>query len=302
MEILKVEHVVKRFGSYEASSDISFSLQKGRILGLLGPNGAGKTTMIRMINNILFPDEGRISLFGEQVGALHQNLIGYLPEERGLYKKIKVIDQLIYFGQLKGMSRQSAQKAAQEWLYKLDAGDWAPKKIQELSKGMQQKVQFISSILHSPELLILDEPFSGFDPINVDVLKRIILDLKAEGKTIILSTHVMEQAEQLCDDICLINKGKIILDGTLRDVKRSYGRDTVIIEFEGSGEFLDKFAGLKFINRTDNRAEFRINPVISIKNIIQEAFANVELIRFEFNEPSLHEIFVDVVSRKELRK
>ena len=232
MVVIEVKNVIKKFGDYAASNKISFDVESGRIMGLLGPNGAGKTTMIRMITNILIPDEGEIKVFGERVGSEHQNNIGYLPEERGLYKKIKVLDQLIYFAQLKGMTKIDAQQKAMYWLDKLDAKDWASKKIQELSKGMQQKVQFISTIIHNPDLLILDEPFSGFDPINTEVLKRIILDMRDEGKTIVLSTHVMEQAEQMCDDICLINKGSIVLDGKIRDIKKSYGKDTIIMELD----------------------------------------------------------------------
>ncbi len=300
MNILEVKHVTKRFGDYAASNDISFDVSAGKVFGLLGPNGAGKTTMIRMITNILMPDEGEIILMGDEINSDHQNQIGYLPEERGLYKKVKVIEQLIYFGQLKNLSRSEAQSKARYWLSRLDAADWENKKIQELSKGMQQKVQFISTILHDPELLILDEPFSGFDPINTNVLKSIILDMKKEGKTIILSTHIMEQAEQLCDDICLIDKGKIVLDGQLHDIKRQKGRDTIVIEFDGSSAFLDDIHNIKFINRTDNRVEFRITDnSVNIKDIMQKAMLNAEITKFEFVEPSLNEIFIDVVTKME---
>ena len=298
MEIIKVENVVKQFGDYKASNDISFSVNEGRILGFLGPNGAGKTTMIRMITNVLQPDSGSITISGESMGRDQQSRIGYLPEERGLYKKIKVVDQLIYFAQLKGLDKKIANDRARQWLAKLDAADWANKKIQELSKGMQQKVQFISTILHEPDILILDEPFSGFDPINTELLKKIILDLKDSGKTIILSTHVMEQAEQLCDDICLINKGRILLKGNLREIKQSYGRDTVLIEFEGSDDFLNDFKNLKFINRTKNRVEFRLpENGFSATEIMKKAAESVEVFKFELIEPSLHEIFIDVVSK-----
>ncbi|MBI5325803.1 MAG: ATP-binding cassette domain-containing protein, partial [Ignavibacteriae bacterium] len=255
MEIINVNSIVKRFGEYEAVSKVSFSVEQGTVFGLLGPNGAGKTTTIRMITNILKPDEGEITMFGEKVNSGHQNNIGYLPEERGLYKKIKVIDQLIYFGMLKGMTRSESQSSAKKWLRKLDAESWESKKIQELSKGMQQKVQFISTILHNPDMLILDEPFSGFDPINTETIKKIVLDLKEEGKTIILSTHIMEQVEQLCDHICLINSGKMILSGLVREIKRSYGRDTIVMEWEGNDSFLNEFNNINFINRSNNRAE-----------------------------------------------
>lgn len=300
MTVLKVENILKKFGQYEAVKNVSFTVDKGHVFGLLGPNGAGKTTTIRMITNILIPDEGSINIFGEEAGVNHQNRIGYLPEERGLYKKIKVLDQLIYFGQLKGMSRSNAQSQALKWLKKLDAESWAGKKIQELSKGMQQKVQFITTILHNPDLLILDEPFSGFDPINIEILKRIILDLKNEGKTIILSTHVMEQVEQLCDSICLINKGKTVLSGKVRDIKNGYGRDTVLIEFDGDASFLDEFKNISYINRSDNRAEFRLTGSnLSSNEILESAMKKNEIFKFVIEEPSLNEIFIDVVSHGE---
>lgn len=298
MEIVTVKNVVKKFGDYTAVNDISFSVGEGKIYGLLGPNGAGKTTTIRMITNILFPDSGTISLFNEKLVSTHQNLFGYLPEERGLYKKLKVIDQIAYFGMLKGMSRSEAVEAGKSWLKKMDASDWQNKKVQELSKGMQQKVQFISTIVHNPKLLILDEPFSGFDPVNTETLKKIILDKKKEGCTIILSTHIMEQAEQLCDEICLINKGQVMLQGTVRDIKKSYGRDTILIEFDGDDSFLNEFSDLKFINRTNNRAEFRINEGVSYKELLSKANEKTNLVKFELMEPSLHEIFIDVVTKK----
>lgn len=298
MDIVKVSNIEKKFGDYKAVNDISFNVPQGRIYGLLGPNGAGKTTTIRMITNILYPDKGEIQLFGEKSASKHSDQIGYLPEERGLYKKLKVIDQIAYFGMLKGMSRQAAVESGKLWLKKLDASDWQNKKVQELSKGMQQKVQFIATIVHNPGLLILDEPFSGFDPVNTETLKKIILDKKKEGCTIILSTHIMEQAEQLCDEICLINKGNVVLQGTVRDIKKTYGRDTILMEFDGDDSFLDEFSDLKYINRTENRVEFRINENISSRDIINRANEKTNLIRFELMEPSLHEIFIDVVTKK----
>ena len=300
MNILEVENIVKAFGDYKAVDGVSFDVEKGRIMGVLGPNGAGKTTTIRMINNILIPDEGKITIFGEPVSYDLQNRIGYLPEERGLYKKVKVIEQLVYFGQLKGMSKTDATNESREWLRKVDAADWETKKIQELSKGMQQKVQFISTILHDPEILILDEHFSGFDPLNVELLKRIILDLKDQGKTILLSTHVMEQAEQMCDDIVLISKGRHIRSGILREIKKSFGKDTILMEFDGDDAFLNEFSGLKFVNRSKNRVEFRItNQEVKLKNILTKAADEVDLFKFELVEPSLREIFIDLVSEKE---
>ena len=298
MDIIQVQNVKKYFGDYAASNDISFRVEKGAIYGLLGPNGAGKTTMIRMITNIYVPDEGKILIKEKEISPEHRDIIGYLPEERGLYKKIKVMDQLLYFAQLKGMNRTDATKKAQEWLIRLGAADWAGKKIQELSKGMQQKVQFISTILHDPEILILDEPFSGFDPINADILKNVILEFKEQGKTILLSTHIMEQVEQLCDDICLINKGNAVLEGNVREIKKSYGRDTILLEFEGDDSFLDEIDGLHFINRAENRVEFRLtNSDIKAEEFLKTIVDKTDIYRFELAEPSLHEIFIDVVSK-----
>ena len=299
MEILKINSVSKRFGSYTAVDNLTISAESGKIFGLLGPNGAGKTTTIRMITNIFMPDEGSIEILGAPCGTETQNRIGYLPEERGLYKKMKVIDQLIYFGMLKELSRSKALDSARNWLRKLGAADWENKKIQELSKGMQQKVQFISSILHNPELIILDEPFSGFDPVNAETLKKVVTDLKNEGKTIILSTHIMEQVEQLCDNIALINKGKLVLSGSLRDVKSGYGKDTMVIEFSGDNRFINAFSGLQIINLTNSRAEFRIIDKRILPNqILKTALEHADVFKFELSEPSLNEIFIDVVSSK----
>jgi ABC-2 type transport system ATP-binding protein len=303
MEIISLKNVTKTFGNYTAVDDLSMSILQGKIFGLLGPNGAGKTTTIRMINNILEPDSGDLTVFGEKAGPGVQNRIGYLPEERGLYKKLKVLDQLIYFGQLKGLEKNEAKKRARYWLEKMGSRGWESKKIQELSKGMQQKVQFISTILHEPDLLILDEPFSGFDPINTELLKNIILDLESEGRTIVLSTHVMSQVEQLCDDMCLINKGAVVLSGNVKEVKKSYGKDTIIIEYEGDGSFVEKLPEHKVITRSDNRLEIRLaNPDIPAMDIVSIVSETAILSKFEQSEPTLHEIFIDVVGKENLRK
>lgn len=300
MNVIEVHNVVKRFGDFTAADNISFNVGKDRIFGLIGPNGAGKTTTIRMITNVFMPDEGEIKLFGEKINPKVQNSIGYLPEERGLYKKLKVIEQLSYFGQLKGLTEKDAVSRGKVWLGKLDASDWENKKIEELSKGMQQKVQFISTILHDPRLLILDEPFSGFDPINAELLKSIITDLKKQGTTIILSTHIMEQAEQMCDDICLINKGKKVLDGSIREIKGSTGRDTIIIDYDGDDSFINELSGLKIINRTNNFVEFRFDSkLMNPRQILEKAMEKAEIFKFEVKEPSLREIFIDVVSKVE---
>src|SRR6266487_2072552 len=228
-----VDRITKSFGDFTAVDKLCLSVRPGRIYGLLGPNGAGKTTTIRMIVNITAPDAGRIELFGQQITPELQDHIGYLPEERGLYKKMKIGDQLRFFADLKNVKASDSDKRIDQWLSRLRLSEWKNKKSSELSKGMQQKVQFIASILHDPDLLILDEPFSGLDPVNVELLKDIILELKTAGRTIMFSTHQMEVAEKICDDICLINHSRKIFEGSIREVKRSFGRDSVALRMEG---------------------------------------------------------------------
>lgn len=299
MEVIKLENVSKIFGDKYAVNNISFSVGSGKIFGILGPNGAGKTTTIRMLTNIYVPDGGRILIKERPIDSKHQNIIGYLPEERGLYKKIKVLDQLVYFGRLKGMSSSDATHNAKAWLKELDASDWAGKKIQELSKGMQQKVQFISTILHNPEIIILDEPFSGFDPVNVEMLRNIILKLRDDGKTIFLSTHVMEQVEQMCDDICLINKGQTVLSGNVRKIKAGYGNDTVILEFDGDPSFINSFENIKILKKSSNRLEMKLlNGMNDYKELLKKSVEMLDISRFELVEPSLNEIFINSVSGK----
>jgi ABC-2 type transport system ATP-binding protein len=301
MGIININSIKKTFGDYTAVDGVSFDVAQGTIFGLLGPNGAGKTTTIRMITNIIIPDEGKITIDGLNNGYDTQSLIGYLPEERGLYKKLKVIEQLKYFAQLKGVNAKDAEHTAMEWLVKLGAGGWENKKIQELSKGMQQKVQFIATILHDPKILILDEPFSGFDPINTEMLKSIILDMKSRGKTIILSTHVMSQVEQLCDDIVIINKGKIIVDGKVSEIKARYGEDTVIIEFDGDSSVINDIPDIRITDRSNHRIEFRLganSPKAS--EILKDLVNKIDIIRFEKVQPSLHEIFITEVAKQKL--
>jgi len=298
MEVVRAERISKYFGNFIAVNNVSLSIGKSTIFGLLGPNGAGKTTVIRMLTNIFMPDKGKIYLFGETTGGHHKSRIGYLPEERGLYKKLKVIEQLIYFAQLKGLPKYEAQSKAVWWLKTLGIEDWATKRLQELSKGMQQKIQFISTILHNPDLIILDEPFSGFDPINTELLKSIIIELKEEGKTIVLSTHIMEQVEELCDDICLINKGNMMLSGNLRDIKNNYGRDIITLEYEGNISFVYEYSGIDILNKTENRMQIRLNGNNYLaKEILNRAIQELTIYRFEFSEPSLKEIFIDTVTK-----
>lgn len=294
---LSIQNVTKKFGEIFAVRNLSFDVQEGKIFGILGPNGAGKTTTIRMIAGIFYPDEGEISILGSSNITEVQNRIGYLPEERGLYKKLKVADQLIYFAELKGLEPRKALEKARYWLKLLDAENWLNKKIQELSKGMQQKIQFVATILHNPDILILDEPFSGFDPINVETFKQIILDLKKEGKTILLSTHIMEQAEQLCDDVCLINNGMALLKGSLREVKARGGKDTIVCEYTGDSAFLSKLQNVKIISMSENRIELRFGKDFDYKEFIKEIVNNLDVSKIELTEPSLREIFIEEVTK-----
>src|SRR3989441_10627427 len=229
-----LERVAKRFGGFTAVSDLSLQVRPGRVFGLIGPNGAGKTTTIRMIVNITAPDSGRIELFGQQMNTALQDRIGYLPEERGLYKKMKVGEQLRFFAELKDLRGAEADKRVDAWLQKLELSAWKDKRVKELSKGMQQKDKFITAVIHDPDLVILDEPFSGLDPVNVELMKETILEQKAAGKTIILSTHQMEIAEKLCDDVCMINRSRKVLDGKLREIRRSFSRNAVALQYQGS--------------------------------------------------------------------
>jgi ABC-2 type transport system ATP-binding protein len=294
MSTIKVQNLVKTFTNIKAVNDISFEVQGGTIFGLLGPNGAGKTTTIRMMNNIIIPDSGQIFIDGEEVSSNKQNNIGYLPEERGLYKKMKVIDQILYFAELKGLTKAEANKNADYWLERFNALSWKNKKVQELSKGMQQKLQFITTILHDPDVLILDEPFSGFDPVNAELLNSVILELKSQGKAIILSTHLMHQVETMCDDICLINRGKAILTGSVRNIKRSFGKNTIIMEFEGNVDFLNEMENVRIIQSTSNRVELMLlDKTLKANDILDRAMNSAEIFKFELCEPSMNEIFID---------
>lgn len=294
MQTIVVKDLKKYFGANKAVDGVSFNVEKGKIFGLLGPNGAGKTTTIRMLNNIYIPDSGKITVLGETPSTAIQNNVGYLPEERGLYKKLKVIEQITYFGELKGMPTSVAKEQALYWLDRLDAKDWAYKKVQELSKGMQQKVQFIATIVHDPDILILDEPFSGFDPINTEALKNIVFELKDAGKTIVLSTHVMHQVEALCENICLINKGKSILYGNVMDIKNSYGFNSFILQYDGEIDSILNDERIQINEKLDNRIEGTIlDKSLKTNEIISKAISKANVYHFEMKLPSMHEIFID---------
>ena len=299
MNVVELKNVTKRFDQFVAVKDLSFDVRQGTIFGLLGPNGAGKTTSIRMIVNIFAPDEGDVLVMSTHVSSDMQQHIGYLPEERGLYKKMKIADQLIFFANLKGVNSTEASKRVDEWLERLALSEWKNKKPTDLSKGMQQKVQFIASVIHNPDLMIFDEPFSGLDPVSVNVLKNVILDLKSQGKTIIFSTHQMEQVEQMCDDICLINHGTQVLSGGLKSVKRRFGKNTVILDYEGPDGFLGDDL-VKHHNRFPNYSEILLNEGVDAQQVLQRALAaGARVNRFELVEPSLNEIFIQSVTGSE---
>lgn len=294
--VIDVQNVSKHFGKATAVNQVSFGVEKGQIFGLLGPNGAGKTTTIRMINHILNPDTGYISILGEAVSPKSQERIGYLPEERGLYKKMKVFDQLMYLAQLKGLSQTAAKTAIEFWLDRFEASSWKKKEVSELSKGMSQKIQFIATVAHDPEIYIFDEPFSGLDPINSEMLKEVILEEKNRGKTILFSTHRMEQVEQMCDDICLFNQGKAVLQGNLQSIKQSFGNNTVLLDFIGDSEFLNQLEGVRVNNRSTNFAEIRLLEGASPQHILEIAMKHAEIQRFEIVQPSLQDIFISTVN------
>jgi ABC-2 type transport system ATP-binding protein len=298
MNILEAHNVVKRYDQHTALSGVSLDVPQGCIFGLLGPNGAGKTSLIRIINQITAPDEGHILLNGERLNPKHIEDIGYLPEERGLYKKMKVGEQLLYLAQLKGLSPRVAQDRLRAWFVKFDIKDWWDKNVEDLSKGMQQKTQFIATIVHEPKLVILDEPFSGFDPINANLLKDEILELKAKGTTIIFSTHRMESVEELCDSIALINKSRVVLKGEKKEVKDRFKDHSFTVQYRGDLSGLaSKYEVLDMNTLEDNlvQSHIKISDGSSVNELIGSLIQKVELRSFQENIPSFNDIFIKVV-------
>ncbi len=297
---VSIDNITKRFGDFTAVNQLSLAVYPGRIYGLLGPNGAGKTTTIRMIVNIMVPDSGRIKVFGQELTPSLQDRIGYLPEERGLYKKMKVGEQIKFFAALKNVEASEADRRIMRWLARLKLAEWKNRKAGELSKGMQQKVQFINSIVHEPDLLILDEPFSGLDPVNLELLKDVILELKASGKTIIFSTHQMEIAERICDDICLINGSRKVLEGSIREVKRGFGRHAIALRLLGGDEVLADQSLVNKIERHSDGMEVFLAAGASAQTLLKRLIgAGAQIERFEMIEPSLTNIFIDKVSESQ---
>jgi len=297
MAVVELVGVTKAYETKVAVNNLSLSIEAGQMFGLLGPNGAGKTSSIRMMMGITVPDSGQVNLFARRFVRESLDRVGYLPEERGLYKKMKVLDQLVFFGQLHGLAAEEARRRAVDWAGRMEIAESLGKKTEELSKGMQQKIQFIATLLHEPGLIVMDEPFSGLDPINAVLVERTLLDLKAQGKAILFSTHRMDQVEKLCDSICLINNGEAVLAGNLREIKSRYERNHVIVEFEGDAGFLssEEIAEAKNFS---GHAEIKLKPHGDAQKLLHEAAANATIYRFELVEPSLEEIFIQTVGGK----
>jgi ABC-2 type transport system ATP-binding protein len=293
--MLTAQNLVKRFSSVLAVNDVSFTVERGEIFGLLGPNGAGKTTTIRMLLHILEPDAGSVLYAGTPFTEETRNLLGYLPEERGLYKKSRLGDLVTYFGELRGMLRPHARERAQYWLKRLELAGQESRKVEEFSKGNQQKIQFITSVIHNPAVVILDEPFSGLDPVNQLLFKDILQEMKQDGKAIILSTHQMDQAERLSDTLCLINRGTVVLGGSVRDVKKRYGKNTLHVEFDGDGAFMAELSGVHRALLYERSAELELDPDVTMRKVIDAINTRVDLRKVELLEPSLHSIFLQVV-------
>ena len=304
MELLKVEHVSKEYTGHKALNDVSITVNQGRVYGLLGPNGAGKTTLIRIINHITAPDSGTVTFDGHTLCQDDVAQIGYLPEERGLYKKMKVGEQALFFARLKGLSKSDAELRLKEWFDRLEISSWWDKKVEELSKGMAQKVQFIITVLHNPKLLIFDEPFSGFDPINANILKNEILRLKDNGATVVFSTHNMSSVESLCDDITLINKSQNILTGSVAEIRSRLGANRYRITFAGEADnFLSKLDGnimeqnIETVSQTEKSLTIKVTPLVSRRDMVKLAAETLDLTTFAPALPSMDEIFISTVEQ-----
>jgi ABC-2 type transport system ATP-binding protein len=292
---LELREVKKRYGDYQAVADLSLAVPPGSVFGLLGPNGAGKTTTIRMIMDIIAPDEGEVLLGGRPRRRGDLTRIGYLPEERGLYRKMKVLDHLVYLGEIHGLTRKESLPRIEGWLERLEIAAWAGRKVEELSKGMQQKIQLVGTLLHEPELLILDEPFSGLDPINQQLFKEALADYKAAGRTILFSTHVMEQAEKLCDHICLISRGRAVLQGELAAIKRRESGNAYRLEAHGDLDAISGVAGIEAVVAQDGAVKLLLSEQAAAAEVLREIVQRLDVRGFTSSEPELAEIFVKAV-------
>jgi ABC-2 type transport system ATP-binding protein len=303
MDILKIDKVVKSYDKHLAVNEVSFSMPEGVIFGLLGPNGAGKSSLIRMITTITRPDAGQIYFAGEPLSSRHPEQIGYMPEERGLYKKMKVGDHLMYLAQLKGLSYDQAKAEIKHWLVKLDIVDWWGKKVEELSKGMQQKAQFIATVIHKPRLLILDEPFSGLDPVNAELLKNEIYELHKQGTSIIFSTHRMEQVEEICDKIVLINKGENVLYGAVKDIKQQFKENLFRIDFTDNQTVMPDLRGINIVEQTPQYIKLKIDDEQKSSSVLRYLLdAGVSMKAFNEILPSLNEIFIKQVGEANVQQ
>lgn len=293
--MLEAREVRKSYGDIRAVDGLSFSARPGEIFGLIGPNGAGKSTTIRMAMNIIAPDSGEILINGRRLAEEDKSVVGYLPEERGLYRKIKVSEMLLYVASLKGMSPQAAVDSMNTWLKRFDILDWKERKIDELSKGMAQKVQFIATVIHRPQLVLFDEPFSGLDPVSQDILLQSVLELKAAGVTVLFSTHIMEHAEKICERILLVNHGREVVSGTLADVKSRHGRNAVQIEFDGDASFVETLPCVESVRRFPRWIEAQLRPGSDSDELYRALAGRLKVRRFELVAPSLHKIFISLV-------
>ena len=294
---LVVEHATKKFGNFTAVDDLSLKVEEGQMHGFLGANGAGKTTTFRMILGLLNPTQGKVTWNGKPINYNSSPIIGYLPEERGLYPKMKVEDQLIYLAQLRKMSKEDAKRETAAWLERFDVPHYAGKKVEELSKGNQQKIQLIASLLHKPSLIILDEPFSGLDPVNVEMLKSAILDVQKQGATIVFSSHRMDHVEELCDDMSILDHGKIVVGGSIREVKRNFGKQNVRLKMDQNLSSLSQISGVEKYSETIDGALLQIQDEATAQNILGEAMKLGQLRHFSIEEPSLEEIFIAKVGK-----
>ena len=296
VELLRVR---KSYGGFAAVDDLSFEIPPAHIFGLLGPNGAGKTSTIRMMIGITAPDSGCVRIFGEPFRRRALRRIGYLPEERGLYRRMTVGDNLVFLGRLAGLSVATSRERIDAWAQRLDIADWIDRRVEELSKGMQQKIQFIAALLHDPELIVMDEPFAGLDPLNKIQLKDVLVGLRAAGKSILFSTHRMDQVEKLCDSICLIDRGKSVLQGSLSAIKAGNGRRFVQIDYEGDGGCLAGNPLIDSLNDYGNHAEIRLKPGVDSQELLRTAMRGLRVIRFQVMDPSLEQIFIDRVAGRD---
>jgi len=298
--VIEAINVCKTFGEQRVSKNISLAVREGSIYGLLGPNGAGKTTLIRMLSTITQPDSGEIRFRGDDLKDAHAHQMGYMPEERGLYKKMTVAEQLLFFAELRGLSNRDAKAAVKHWLQRLDMMDWARKKVEEISKGMAQKVQFVSCVLHNPKLLILDEPFSGFDPVNADLIKDLILELKRGGTSVIFSTHRMDNVESLCDHLAIIHKGEKVLDGSVSEIRRNHFTGMYDVGYHEEVVWdLGEAAPLSMEKNSDGKVVYRFqtSEVFTPEHLLSAAMLKGKLVHYTEHIPSIHEIFVDTVSK-----